>query len=67
MVVCHCHAVNDRVIRAEIEAGAIDLDDVADRCGAGARCGGCRPLVAALLAERGHEESLMAVAVEHAA
>ena len=67
MVVCHCHAVNDRTIRAEIQSGALDLTEVAERCGAGTRCGGCQPLIAALLAEQGHEESLVAVAVEHAA
>ena len=67
MVVCHCLAVNDRVIREQIESGAVDLTDVAERCGAGARCGGCQPLIAALLAEQGYDESLVAVAVEHAA
>lgn len=51
MVVCHCHAVNDRVIRAEILAGALDADDVAARCAAGSRCGSCLPIVQALIAE----------------
>jgi bacterioferritin-associated ferredoxin len=51
MVVCHCHAVNDREIRAEIVAGALDVDDVAARCAAGSRCGNCRPIVEALIAE----------------
>lgn len=50
MVVCHCNAVNDRAIRAEIEAGALDADELAVRCGAGARCGSCRPVVEAILA-----------------
>lgn len=53
MVVCHCNAVNDRAIRAEILAGALDVEDVAERCDAGTRCGGCRPVVEALLAEAG--------------
>ena len=51
MVVCHCKAVNDKAIVAEILSGALDVDDVAARCGAGSRCGGCRPTVEALLAE----------------
>jgi bacterioferritin-associated ferredoxin len=41
MYVCHCQAVSDRTIRAEIELGAVDVDDIGDRCGAGTRCGSC--------------------------
>lgn len=55
MVVCHCNAVNDREIRAHIESGAADAADVAVRCGAGARCGSCQPLVERLLAQFGLE------------
>ncbi len=51
MVVCHCNAVSDARIRAEIVSGRLDADGVAARCGAGARCGGCRPMVEALVAE----------------
>lgn len=51
MVVCHCNAVNDRQIRAEILAGALDAEDVAARCSAGSRCGNCLPIVQALIAE----------------
>ena len=50
MVICHCHAVNDKAIRAEIEAGALDADSLAERCGAGTRCGSCRPVLEAILA-----------------
>ena len=55
MVVCHCNAVNDRMIVSEIEAGATDVAAVADRCGAGARCGSCQPVVERLLAQFGLE------------
>ena len=41
MVVRHCQAVNDTQIRAEIAAGAMDAETLADRCGAGSECGGC--------------------------
>jgi len=51
MVVCHCHAINDKAIVAEILSGALDADSLAERCGAGSRCGGCRPTVEALIAE----------------
>jgi bacterioferritin-associated ferredoxin len=50
MVICHCNAVNDKAIRAEIEAGALDADALAERCGAGSRCGSCRPVLEAILA-----------------
>jgi bacterioferritin-associated ferredoxin len=51
MVVCHCHVVSDRELRAEIASGALDATDLAMRCGAGSRCGGCGPVVEAILAE----------------
>jgi bacterioferritin-associated ferredoxin len=57
MVICHCTAVNDREIRGEILSGALGVDDVAERCGAGGRCGNCRPMIAALLAEASVTES----------
>ena len=55
VMVCHCEAVNDTAIRAEIEAGALDADSLAERCGAGARCGGCHDVVDQLLAQFGLE------------
>jgi bacterioferritin-associated ferredoxin len=55
VMVCHCEAVNDVAIRTEIAAGAMDADDLAARCGAGARCGGCRTVVERLLAQFGLE------------
>ena len=51
MVVCHCNVVSDREIRALVQAGALDADAVAALCQAGTRCGGCVPVVEALLAE----------------
>lgn len=51
MVVCHCNAVSDNEIRSAVAAGAMDADDLARHCGAGARCGGCAPVVQAILSE----------------
>ena len=51
MLVCHCLAVNDRAVARAAAEGAITVDDLTARCGAGGRCGGCRPLLAELLAE----------------
>ncbi|MGH9164899.1 MAG: (2Fe-2S)-binding protein [Acidimicrobiales bacterium] len=53
MYVCHCRAVTDRTIATAIRAGAADVDELARRCGAGARCGGCWPALQALLSEHG--------------
>jgi bacterioferritin-associated ferredoxin len=50
VIVCHCRAVSDRRITHEVERGARSLDDIADRCGAGACCGSCRPTIGVLLA-----------------
>lgn len=49
MVVCHCAGVNDTRIRDEIAGGVSDVDEVAERCGAGHDCGGCLPTVERLL------------------
>lgn len=46
MVVCHCEAVNDGRIRAEVRAGACSTVQVMLRCKAGTTCGGCRPTIA---------------------
>ena len=52
MLVCHCHRICDRTIRASIREGARSIDEVGDACRAGTGCGGCRPAIAGLLAER---------------
>jgi len=46
MIVCHCHGVTDREIRACVQHGARTCADVASHCGAGSGCGGCSSLVA---------------------
>lgn len=51
MLICHCRVVNETAVRAAIEAGARQPDDVARGCGAGSRCGGCIPALLALIEE----------------
>jgi len=51
LIVCSCHAVTDREIRRLARAGACSAREVAESCGAGSACGGCRGSVAAILAE----------------
>lgn len=51
MIVCHCLAINDRLIEAVTEGQTVTVQDVIDRCGAGARCGGCRESIQQVLDE----------------
>jgi bacterioferritin-associated ferredoxin len=50
MIVCHCKVVSDRRIRHAVQSGACDTEQVGDHCGAGTRCGSCRPTIGVLLA-----------------
>ncbi len=54
MVVCHCRGISDRTIRKLARSGAEGVVDVTRGCGAGGRCGGCRPAIAAILEEERH-------------
>ena len=58
MLVCHCKAVSDREVRDAIREGASTRRQVARACGAGSRCGGCRPIVAELLEEECADDAL---------
>ena len=49
VLVCHCHRVNDRTIRAAAQSGARSCEDVGAACGAGTGCGGCRPAIEGLI------------------
>ena len=53
MFVCLCRTVTDRTVRHAIDKGACSLRDIADRCGAGSRCGGCHLVLARMLADAG--------------
>lgn len=55
MYVCHCRGVTDRTVRAAVASGATTLEELARRCTAGARCGGCRPALEDLLARHERE------------
>lgn len=50
VIVCHCARVSDVEIVAAIADGATDRDGVSALCGAGLECGGCLPVIDALLA-----------------
>jgi bacterioferritin-associated ferredoxin len=51
MIVCHCHRVCDRTIRAAVQAGACTEEAVGNVCGAGSMCGGCVPVVTEIIEE----------------
>ena len=49
MLMCHCIGVSDRAVRNAIRGGAQTPDEVGQACGAGSRCGGCRPAIESLI------------------
>jgi bacterioferritin-associated ferredoxin len=51
VIVCLCHAVSDRTIRAARAEGAHTVEAIAAATGAGTGCGCCRGTIAKLLAE----------------
>jgi bacterioferritin-associated ferredoxin len=51
LIVCSCHGITDREIRRLARAGASTARQVAESCGAGSGCGGCRSSVVAILKE----------------
>lgn len=61
MIVCHCHALSDREIRHVIRRGARTFARIVEECGAGGRCGGCRPSVEGLLEQAVADEPLTPV------
>jgi bacterioferritin-associated ferredoxin len=46
--------VNDRTVHDAVAEGARSIEDLQERCGAGAECGGCHPALAELLACDAH-------------
>ena len=66
-IVCHCEAVRERTIQRAIRHGATTLEDVQDACCAATRCGGCEPVVRAMLADQRCDdavyETLVSIAV----
>jgi len=50
MLVCHCHAVSDRVVREAVRCGARSVSAVGEACGAGTGCGGCHEVVEEIVA-----------------
>jgi bacterioferritin-associated ferredoxin len=52
VIVCHCHVVSDRTIRAAVDDGARTLAAVCSTTGAGRDCGTCVFSVRAIVRER---------------
>jgi bacterioferritin-associated ferredoxin len=62
--VCGCRAVTDREVHEAVQAGARSAAEVAERCGAGSRCGNCVDLVLAVVeASRPVSEQLIELPV----
>jgi bacterioferritin-associated ferredoxin len=63
MFVCSCKAVTDRTVDAAIASGATCIEEIAERCGAGSRCGGCSPELERLLHESTPRHAHLHIAV----
>lgn len=57
MIICHCHAVNDRQIKQAVADGADTLRDLHRELKVGSTCGRCLPQVRRML-----ETTLMQIA-----
>jgi len=51
MLVCHCKGLTDRQVRDAVRDGAGTRRQLSRSCGAGAVCGGCRPVLQEILEE----------------
>ena len=51
MIVCHCHAISDRVVRNCVQEGCASLEAIAAATGAGTCCGGCRDALVEIVDE----------------
>jgi bacterioferritin-associated ferredoxin len=69
MVVCHCRGISDHEIRRLARQGARNRAAVSHACGASAGCGGCAPVIEAILAQEraAAEQAVAAPTVEIAA
>lgn len=61
MIICHCNAVSDRRIGAEVGLGATSVEEISRRCAAGTDCGRCIPRIEQVLSVR-RGDSLVAQA-----
>lgn len=58
MFVCLCRPTREKDLRLAIRAGARDLDAVGRACGAGTRCGTCRPDICRFIAEEARQDEM---------
>jgi bacterioferritin-associated ferredoxin len=52
VIICHCRGINDSTVVDAIDEGMETVDELAEICGTGSDCGGCRPALAELIGER---------------
>lgn len=58
MVICHCEAISDAHLRAELGAEVRTVADVTAHCGAGRDCGGCHATIGAWLDQLSEDTSV---------
>lgn len=63
MIVCHCRAVTDRVIRNAVRNGARTRNEVVSACAAKMSCGGCAPAIDEIIETEAQRENGLGFAV----
>jgi bacterioferritin-associated ferredoxin len=49
LIVCLCNAIDDQTVNRAIADGAETVDQIAESCGAGDNCGGCREFIGEMI------------------
>jgi bacterioferritin-associated ferredoxin len=57
VIVCHCKAVTDRVIRKAVRNGARTRNEVVSICAVNMDCGGCTPAIDEIIETESEREA----------
>jgi bacterioferritin-associated ferredoxin len=63
VIVCHCQAITDRVIRKAVRNGARTRNEVVAACAANMSCGGCAPAIDEIIEAEVERDSIHGLGV----
>ncbi len=67
MIVCICHNVSDKAIRAAVDAGATSLAEIRAQLNVGSCCGKCNAYAKTVVRDQVEDNALKAVEVRREA